>query len=77
MAEPNDVVDFLRNLRNAEGVVCPGNAVVDSSLEEFHVLANHLSEVVEVPPCSSLLLLPALRAPRQGRAYGERRRRRT
>lgn len=74
MAEPNDFVDFLRNLRNAEGVVGPGNAVVDSSLEEFHVLANHLSEVAEVPPCSLLLLLLALRAPRQGRAYRKRRR---
>jgi len=78
MTEPNDVVDFLRNLRNAEGMVGPGNAVVDSFLEEFHVLANHLSEVAEVPPCSLLLLLLllALRAPGQGGANGERRRRR-
>lgn len=68
MAEPNDVVDFLGNLGNAEGVVGPLDAVVDSSLEEFDVLANHLSEVAQVSPCSRLLL--ALPAPRHG-AHGE------
>lgn len=70
IAEPNDVVDFLGSLGNAEGLVGPRNAVIDSSLEEFHVLANHLSQVAEVSPCSLLLLLLPMPAAR-GSAHGE------
>lgn len=73
IAEPNDVVDFLGSLGNAEGLVGPRNAVIDSSLEEFHVLANHLCEEAEVSQCSLLLLLLLAMPAARGGAHGERR----